>query len=154
MKNLNSTLIISLGLYLQCSHKRQYKDLKLTELGLDPIQTRLGAFLGFLVKTKTKAYTKLTVVMFCQIVARKSAAPSSSDFRRRHAPVDEIRNFEDFFFSKIIITPLLRLRPDLCKCVTSMPFQEILVFLLGGHGGGVPNWKYHSDFFVFKKKNL
>ena len=34
--------------------------------------TKLEAFLGFLVKTKMKAYKKLTVVMCCQIVARKS----------------------------------------------------------------------------------
>ena len=32
---------------------------------LGPIETRLKAFLGFLVKTKMKAYTKLTVVMCC-----------------------------------------------------------------------------------------
>ena len=32
----------------------------------------LETFLGFLVKTKMKAYKKLTVVMCCQIVARKS----------------------------------------------------------------------------------
>ena len=30
--------------------------------------------MGFLVKTKMNAYTKLTVVMCCQIVARKSVA--------------------------------------------------------------------------------
>ena len=39
--------------------------------------------MGFLVKTEMKAYTKLTVVMCCQIVARMSVAPSSSDFWRR-----------------------------------------------------------------------
>ena len=41
----------------------------------------LEAFLGFLGKTKIKAYTQLTVVMWCQILA-----PSSGDFRRRLAP--------------------------------------------------------------------
>ena len=40
-------------------------------------------FLAFLVKTKNKAYTKLTVVMGCQICDRRSVAPSSGDFRRR-----------------------------------------------------------------------
>ena len=34
-------------------------------------------------KTKIKAYTKLTVVMCCQIRDRRSVAPSSGDFRRR-----------------------------------------------------------------------
>ena len=50
--------------------KRQHhKDLKLTKLCLGIIQIRFKAFLGFLVKTKIKAYTKLTVVMSCQIVS-------------------------------------------------------------------------------------
>ena len=62
------------------------KDLKWIELCLGPIQRRLEAFLGFLVKTQIKAYKKLTVVMCCQIVARKSVAPSSGDFRRQSAP--------------------------------------------------------------------
>ena len=66
--------------------RHPHKDLKLTELCLGPIQRRLEAFLGFLVKTKMKAYKKLTIVMCCQVVARKSVAPSSGDFRRRSAP--------------------------------------------------------------------
>ena len=46
---------------------------------------------------------------------------------------------------------LPRPRPDLRECVTSMNFQELLVFLLlGGLGGGVPNKKSEFDFFVFK----
>ena len=65
--------------------RQPHKDLKWA-WSLCPIQTRLEAFLGFLVKTKMKAYTKLTVVMCCQIVARKSVAPSSGDFRQRSAP--------------------------------------------------------------------
>ena len=64
---------------------KPHKDLKWA-YSLGPIQTRLEAFLGFLVKTKMKAYTKLTDLMCCQIVARKSVAPSSGDFRRRSAP--------------------------------------------------------------------
>ena len=54
--------------------------------------------MGFLGETKMKADTKLTVVMCYQIVARKSVAPSSGDFRRhwrRGTPVDKIRNFEE-----------------------------------------------------------
>ena len=66
--------------------RHPHKDLKLTKLCVGPIQTRLEAFLGFLGKTKMKAYTKLTVVMCCQIVARKSVAPSSGDFWWRPAP--------------------------------------------------------------------
>ena len=65
--------------------KTPHKDLKLTKLCLGPIKTRLEAFLGFLGK-KIKTHTKLTVVMGCQIVARKSEVPSSSDFWRRPAP--------------------------------------------------------------------
>ena len=44
--------------------RHPHKDLKWNELGLGPIQACLKAFLGFLVKTKMKAYTKLTVVDF------------------------------------------------------------------------------------------
>ena len=66
--------------------RHPYNDLKWTKLGLGPIQTRLEAIVGFLVKTKIKAHTKLTVVMCCQIVTRKSVAPSSGDFRQRPAP--------------------------------------------------------------------
>ena len=61
--------------------RHPHKDLKLTELCLGPIQRRLEAFSGFLVKMK--AYKKLTVVMCCQIVARKSTALSTGNFRRR-----------------------------------------------------------------------
>ena len=63
-------------------NRHHYKDLKWTKLCLGPIKTCLEAFLGFLDKTKIKAYTKLTVVMCCQIFDRKSVAPSSGDFRR------------------------------------------------------------------------
>ena len=55
-------------------------------------------FLGFLVKTKIKAYKKMTVVMRCQIVARKSVAPSSGDSggdRRQGTSMDKMRNFEE-----------------------------------------------------------
>ena len=39
--------------------------------------------LGFLVQTKMKAYTNMTVVMRCPICDRRSLAPSFGDFRRR-----------------------------------------------------------------------
>ena len=51
-----------------------------------PIQTHLVAFLGFLRKTKIKAYTKLTVVRCCHIIARTSVAPSVGNFWRQPAP--------------------------------------------------------------------
>ena len=71
---------------VQLSIRRHpYEDLKCTKLCLDPNQTCSEAFLGFLGKIKMKAYTKLTVVICCQIVARKSVAPSSSNFWRRPA---------------------------------------------------------------------
>ena len=66
--------------------RNHHKDLKKTKLCLGPILTCLEAFLGFPVKTKMKAYTKLTVAMCCQIFARRSVAPSSGDFRRRTLP--------------------------------------------------------------------
>ena len=49
--------------------------------------------MGFLSKTKLKAYTKLTVVMRYQIVDRKSISPSSGNVgsdQRRGTPVDKI----------------------------------------------------------------
>ena len=70
--------------------RHQHKDLKWNELCLGPIQWRLEAFLGFLVKIK------MTVVMCCQIVARKSVAPSSGDFRRRLAGAPRVCNLNDF----------------------------------------------------------
>ena len=81
---------------------------------------------GLTGQIKMKAYIKLTVVLCCKIVARKSVAPSSSDLWRRPAPrlpVDKIRNFEEKSFSTIIITPLPRRRPDFGEYVTSMNFQ-------------------------------
>ena len=60
--------------------------------------------MSFLGKTKIKTYTKLTVVMCCQIFDRKSVAQSSDD-QRRGKPVDKIRNFDDktkFYFKKLI----------------------------------------------------
>ena len=83
--------------------------MKWTELYLGPIQRRLEAFLGFLVKTKMKAYKKLTVVMCCQIVGRKSVAPSSGDFRRQGSPQLKIFSLiflfsKNLFFWNIMVT--------------------------------------------------
>ena len=63
-----------------------HKDLKCTKLCLGPIHTCLDALLGFLDKPKMKAETKQTIVMCCQIVARKSVAPTSGDFCWRPVP--------------------------------------------------------------------
>ena len=46
---------------------------------------------------KMKADTNLTVVMWCQIFYRKSAAPIFTGNRRRGRPVDKIMNFENNF---------------------------------------------------------
>ena len=120
---------------------------------LRPNSDTFRGILGFLVKTKMKAYKKMTVVMCCQIGARKSVAPSSGDFQRRPAPRYACGQDREKSFNKIIITPLLRLRPDFRECDTSIIFQGLLFFLLGGLGGGGPNWKFHSVFFCLKKKN-
>ena len=120
-----------------------------------PNSDRLRGISGFLVKTKMKAYTKQTVAMCCQVVARKSVAQSSGDIRQPPAPRYACGQDQKFLrkkvlLIKIIITPLSRPRLDLRECVTSMIFQDLLVFLLGGLGGRVPNWESNSDFFVFK----
>ena len=67
---------------------------------------------GFLINTKMKADTKLTV-MWCQIFDRKSTAPSSDIFLQpTAAAVDKIRNYEDLFF---IRASLDRFRQRLTK---------------------------------------
>ena len=48
-----------------------------------PYLDNFRGVLGFLVKTIMRADTKLTVVLWCQIIDRKSFAPSSGNFRRR-----------------------------------------------------------------------
>ena len=97
------------------------------------------------------AYTKLTVVMCCQIVARKSVAPSSGNFRQRQAPRYVCGQDQEFWrkksFSKIIITPFPWPRPDLREC----EFSRATCFFACR---GVPNWKSDSDFSVFKKSTI
>ena len=99
--------------------------MKLSKWDYVPVQTRLEAFLGFLFKTKIKTYTKLTVVMCCQMVATKPVTPSGILKKKS--------------FNKIIITPLPRPLPDLHECVTSMNFQGLLFVLFCWLGWGVPN---------------
>ena len=113
------------------------------------------AFFEFPCQNQNKGYTKLTVIMCCQIVAKKSVAPSSGDFRRRLAPRYVCGQDQEFWkkksFSNIIITPLLGPRPDLRECVTSMIFKSYLFVLLGGLDGRFPYWKTDSCFFCFQK---
>ena len=54
-----------------------------------------------------KAYKKLTVVMCCQIVARKSVAPSSSDFRQRPAPRYVCGQDQEFLRKQVLVKKLL-----------------------------------------------
>ena len=62
----------------------------------------------FLVNTKIKADTKLTVVMWCQnFFYRKSIAPSSRDFRRRPPPQStclQVQKFWRFFYYSKLLT--------------------------------------------------
>ena len=90
-----------------CIRRHPHKDLKWTKLCLGPIQTCLEAFLGFLAKTKMKAFTKLTVVMCCQIIARKSVAPYSGDFRRRLAPWYVCGHDLEFWRKKVLVKWIL-----------------------------------------------
>ena len=135
--------------------RHRHKDLIWTESGLGPIQTCLEKnFWASWSKPKWKLTQNLLLLCAVRLLLgslKRHLAAISGDNQCRGTPVDKIRNFEEKSFSKIIITPLPRPRPDLCECVTSMNFQELLVFFVGG---GVPNWKFDSDFFVFKKSFL
>ena len=55
-----------------------------------------------------------------------------------------------FFFQKID-TRILRPRPELHKCVTSMIFQGLLVFFAWRAWKGSPQLKISLRFFVFEK---
>ena len=50
-----------------------------------------------------------------------------------------------------INTPVPRLRPDLCECVTSMIFQGLFVFFAWGGWQGSPQLKISLWFFCFRK---
>ena len=52
---------------------------------------------------------------------------------------------------KIIITPVPRLRPDLCECVTSMIFSRATCFFAWRAWQGGPQLKILLWFLVFKK---
>ena len=88
-------------------------------------------------------------VMCCHIVARKSVAASSGNFRRRTPPQYVCGQDQEFLrkksFSKIIIIPHLRTRSDFCKCVTSI---AICFFALRAWRGG-PQLKIWLWFFFF-----
>ena len=90
-----------------------------------------------------KAYTNLTVVMRCQIVAKKSVAPSSGEVGLR-------ARSGNYFFQKIY-TPVPRPRPELRECVTSMIFQGLLVFFAWRAWQGIPLLKISLSFFCFQK---
>ena len=83
--------------------RHPHEDLKSTKLCWGPIQTRSAAFLGFLGKTKMKAYTQLTVVMCSQIVARKSVAASSGNFRQQPAPRYVCGHDQEFGREKVLV---------------------------------------------------
>ena len=77
----------------------------------------------FLVNTKIKADTKLTVVMWCQIFFyRKSIAPSSCDFRRRPPPRSiclQVQKFWRFSYYNKLLTEgffFLYLAPHMWGC--------------------------------------
>ena len=111
--------------------RHPHKDLKWTELWLGPIQTHVEAFLGFLVKTKMKAYKKLTVVMCCRIVARKFVAPSSGDFWRRPLPMYACGQDQEFGRKKSFSK-----RRPLRVCNIDEFSRATCFSLLGGLGGG------------------
>ena len=87
--------------------------------------------------------------MCCRIVARKSVAPAP-----RYVCGQDQEIWRKKILSKIIITPFPRPRPDFRECVTSMIFQELVVFFAWRAWRGVPNWKSHCDFFLSFKKSL
>ena len=110
LQSLSSIHLLRTGPALY--RNKPHKDLKKTKLCIGPILTRLEAFLGFLVKTKMKAYTKLTIAMCCQIFTRRSLAAISACDRRRGRPLDKIRNLKEKTFSRMLLDPFRLPRPD------------------------------------------
>ena len=98
--------------------------------------------MGFLVKTKMKAYTKLNVVMCCQIVARMSVTPSSSDFRRRPPPRYACGQDQEFLRKKVLVKYFYIASaaavgpPRVCNLNEFL--KATCFFLLGGLGRGSP----------------
>ena len=90
-----------------CIRRQPHKYLKWTKLCLGPNQTCLEAFLGFLAKTKMKAYTNLTVEVCSQIVARKSVAPASGNFWRRPVPRNVCGHDQEIWRKKVLVKYLL-----------------------------------------------
>ena len=79
--------------HTRVGHETSYTPIKIQ----NELNYVYAQFRHFLSKTKIKAYTKLTVVMCSQIVARKSVAQSIGDFggyQRRSTPEDKIRNLK------------------------------------------------------------
>ena len=133
--------------------RRPHKDLKLTELSLGPIQTRLEAFLGFLIKNESLHKTNCCNVLsdccqeVCSAIQRRFPAATGAEVRlwTRSGILKKTS------FSKIIITPLPRPRLDLRECVTSIIFQELLVFFAWRGWRGGPQLNISLRFFLFSK---
>ena len=111
--------------------------------------------MGFLVKIKMKAYKKLTVLMCCQIVARKSVAPSSGDFQRRLAPRQACGPDPKFrrklFFSKNFYTPSAAAAGPPQVCNLNDFSRATCFFCLAGLARKSPIENLTLIFFVFKK---
>ena len=96
-----------------------------------------------------KAYTKLTVVMCCQIVARKSVAPSSGDWCSG-TPVDKIRNFEETNFLYTNLYAVFAAAAGLPRGGTPGNFQYLVWKIVGPPGPTGPQIKSLSDLWIFK----
>ena len=79
--------------------------------------------------------------------------PGQNRDRGRVRPVDKIRNLGKKSFSKIIITPLLRTRPDFCECNLNEFSIATGFFCLAGLGGKA-KIENLSLIFLFKKKSF
>ena len=92
-----------------------------------------------------KADTKITVVMGCQIVDRKSVAPSSGN-RRRGRPVGKNRNFDKNLYSRFAAAAGLT-RGD----GTQRNFQYLLVFFVGASGAFISTIENLCPTYWFSK---
>ena len=98
---------------------------------------------------ENKAHIVFAVALFCvKLDFRQFPAATGAEVRLW----TRSRILKKESFSKIIITSLPRLGPDLRECVTSMIFQELLIFFfLGGLAGGSPMENLTPIFFCFQK---